>query len=214
MKYHVNPCNTMQYHAIPCNSMQYHAIPCNTMQYHAIPCNTMQWHAIPEPDPKPELFGQTRPEPDPKSKSPTRQGLTISRSPSEFPYSVYKVALMRGMVKFMPSFRLAITLSWCSMPIWKHKEHDLSLKKDATFFFQDLSFVFVLPDEFWAQIRDCWLKMSLHTWHRMCRCRVSQDVPQRFPSKVLQLRIWCSVASPPAQKYYFLIQLWDCDSAK
>ena len=30
---------------------------------------------IPEPDPKPELFGQTRPEPDPKSKSPTRQTL-------------------------------------------------------------------------------------------------------------------------------------------
>ena len=30
---------------------------------------------IPEPDLKPELFGQTRPEPDPKSKSPTRQSL-------------------------------------------------------------------------------------------------------------------------------------------
>ena len=30
----------------------------------------------PNPNPKPELFGQTRPEPDPKSKSPTRQSLT------------------------------------------------------------------------------------------------------------------------------------------
>ena len=37
-----------------------------------------QVQPIPEPDPKPELFGQTRPEPDPKSKSPTRQSLPFS----------------------------------------------------------------------------------------------------------------------------------------
>ena len=35
------------------------------------------------PNPKPELFGQTRPEPDPKSKSPTRQSLDAT-----FPKSV------------------------------------------------------------------------------------------------------------------------------
>ena len=32
------------------------------------------------PNPKPELFGQTRPEPDPKSKSPTRQSLLVTDS--------------------------------------------------------------------------------------------------------------------------------------
>ena len=32
-----------------------------------------QYAQYPNPNPKPELFGQTRP--DPKSKSPTRQGL-------------------------------------------------------------------------------------------------------------------------------------------
>ena len=34
-----------------------------------------QYAQYPNPNPKPELFGQTRPEPDPKSKSPTRQTL-------------------------------------------------------------------------------------------------------------------------------------------
>ena len=37
-----------------------------------------QYAQYPNPNPKPELFGQTRPEPDPKSKSPTRQGLFSS----------------------------------------------------------------------------------------------------------------------------------------
>ena len=100
---------------------------------------------------------------------------------------------MRCMVKFMPSFRLAITLSWCSMLIWNHKEHDLSLKKEGTFFFHDPSFFFVLPDEFWAQIRDCWLKTSLHTWHRMCRCWVSvpsrKDFLQKFCNFVFGARL-------------------------
>ena len=30
------------------------------------------------PNPKPELFGKTRPKPDPKSKSPTRQGMFMN----------------------------------------------------------------------------------------------------------------------------------------
>ena len=37
-----------------------------------------QYAQYPNPNPKPELFGQTRPEPDPKSKSPTRQGLLMT----------------------------------------------------------------------------------------------------------------------------------------
>ena len=36
-----------------------------------------QYAQYPNPNPKPELFGQTRPEPDPKSKSPTRQSLLL-----------------------------------------------------------------------------------------------------------------------------------------
>ena len=37
-----------------------------------------QYAQYPNPNLKPKLFGQTRPEPDPKSKSPTRQGLHMS----------------------------------------------------------------------------------------------------------------------------------------
>ena len=53
-----------------------------TAQYRPVQSNTStaqysQVQPIPEPDPKPELFGQTRPEPDPKSKSPTRQSLVV-----------------------------------------------------------------------------------------------------------------------------------------
>ena len=54
-----------------------------TAQYRSVQSNTStaqysQVQPIPEPDPKPELFGQTRPEPDPRSKSPTRQTLVLS----------------------------------------------------------------------------------------------------------------------------------------
>ena len=40
-----------------------------------------QYAQYPNPNPKRELFGQTQPEPDPKSKNPTRHGL-VSPSPS------------------------------------------------------------------------------------------------------------------------------------
>ena len=37
-----------------------------------------QYAQYPNPNPKPDLFGQTRPEPDPESKSPTRHGLPVT----------------------------------------------------------------------------------------------------------------------------------------
>ena len=65
------------------NHLKTHQTNPTTAQYRPVQSNTStaqysQVQPIPEPDPKPELFGQTRPEPDPKSKSPTRHGLVIS----------------------------------------------------------------------------------------------------------------------------------------
>ena len=62
------------------NHLKTHQTNPTTAQYRPVQSNTStaqysQVQPIPEPDPKPELFGQTRPEPDPKSKSPTRQSL-------------------------------------------------------------------------------------------------------------------------------------------
>ena len=64
------------------NHLKTHQTNPTTAQYRPVQSNTStaqysQVQPIPEPDPKPELFGQTRPEPDPKSKSPTRQTLII-----------------------------------------------------------------------------------------------------------------------------------------
>ena len=64
------------------NHLKTHQTNPTTAHYRPVQSNTstaqyIQVQPIPEPDPKPELFGQTRPEPDPKSKSPTRQGLMI-----------------------------------------------------------------------------------------------------------------------------------------
>ena len=64
------------------NHLKTHQTNPTTAQYRPVQSNTStaqysQVQPIPEPDPKPELFGQTRPEPDPKSKSPTRQTLLI-----------------------------------------------------------------------------------------------------------------------------------------
>ena len=62
------------------SSLKTHQTNPTTAQYRPVQSNTStaqysQVQPIPEPDLKPELFGQTRPEPDPKSKSPTHQGL-------------------------------------------------------------------------------------------------------------------------------------------
>ena len=76
------------------NHLKTHQTNPTTAQYRPVQSNTSiaqysQVQPIPEPDPKPELFGQTRPEPDPKSKSPTRQTLAtttsqpINRAPNE-----------------------------------------------------------------------------------------------------------------------------------
>ena len=51
---------------------------CRPVQSNPSTAQYSQVQPIPEPDPKPELFGQTRPEPDPKSKSPTRQTLVAT----------------------------------------------------------------------------------------------------------------------------------------
>ena len=52
------------------NHLKTHQINPTTAQYRTVQSNTStaqysQVQPIPEPDPKPELFGQTRPEPDP-----------------------------------------------------------------------------------------------------------------------------------------------------
>ena len=65
------------------NHLKTHQTNPTTAQYRPVQSNTStaqysQVQPIPEPDPKPELFGQTRPEPDPKSKSPTRQTLILN----------------------------------------------------------------------------------------------------------------------------------------
>ena len=65
------------------NHLKTHQTNPTKAQHRPVQSNTStaqysQVQSIPEPDPKPELFGQTRPEPDPKSKSPTRQGLLIT----------------------------------------------------------------------------------------------------------------------------------------
>ena len=65
------------------NHLKTHQTNPTTAQYRPVQSNTStaqysQVQPIPEPDPKPELFGQTRPEPDPKSKSPTRQTLVTA----------------------------------------------------------------------------------------------------------------------------------------
>ena len=62
------------------NHLKTHQTNPTTAQYRPVQSNTStaqysQVQPIPELDPKPELFGQTRPEPDPKSKNPTRQTL-------------------------------------------------------------------------------------------------------------------------------------------
>ena len=66
------------------NHLKTHQTNPTTAQYRPVQSNTStaqysQVQPIPEPDPKPELFGQTRPEPDPKSKSPTRHGVVVGR---------------------------------------------------------------------------------------------------------------------------------------
>ena len=65
------------------NHLKTHHTNPTTAQYRPVQSNTStaqysQVQPIPGPDPKPDLFGQTRPEPDPKSKSPTRQTLMPS----------------------------------------------------------------------------------------------------------------------------------------
>ena len=65
------------------NHLKTHQTNPTTAQYRPVQSNTStaqysQVQPIPEPDPKPELFCQTRPKPDPKSKSPTRQTLPLS----------------------------------------------------------------------------------------------------------------------------------------
>ena len=65
------------------NHLKTHQTNPTTAQYRPVQSNTStaqysQVQPIPEPDPKPELFGQTRPEPDPKSKSPTRHTLVMT----------------------------------------------------------------------------------------------------------------------------------------
>ena len=62
------------------NHLKTHQTNPTTAQYRPVQSNTStaqysQVQPIPEPDPKPELFGQTPPKPEPKSKSPTRQTL-------------------------------------------------------------------------------------------------------------------------------------------
>ena len=69
------------------NHLKTHQTNPTTAQYCPVQSNTStaqysQVQLIPEPDPKPELFGQTRPEPDLKSKSPTRQTLVVSTTHS------------------------------------------------------------------------------------------------------------------------------------
>ena len=71
------------------NHLKTHQTNPTTAQYRPVQSNTStaqysQVQPIPELDPKPELFGQTRPEPDPKSKSPSRQSLVLTRSPFSF----------------------------------------------------------------------------------------------------------------------------------
>ena len=66
------------------NHLKTHQTNPTTAQYRPVQSNTSTAQyspvqPIPEPDPKPELFGQTRPEPDPKSKIPTRHGLMINQ---------------------------------------------------------------------------------------------------------------------------------------
>ena len=54
------------------------SVPMHKMELHKMTKEIAlrrQYAQYPNPNPKPELFGQTRPEPDPKSKSPTRQSL-------------------------------------------------------------------------------------------------------------------------------------------
>ena len=57
------------------------SVPLHEMELHKMTKDLAlrpQYAQYPNPNPKPELFGQTRPEPDPKSKSPTRQGLMVT----------------------------------------------------------------------------------------------------------------------------------------
>ena len=57
------------------------SVPLHEMELHKMTKDLAlrpQYAKYPNPNPKPELFGHTRPEPDPKSKSPTRHGLVAN----------------------------------------------------------------------------------------------------------------------------------------
>ena len=68
--------NHLKTHQTNPTTAQYRPVQSNTRTAQYSQVDSLQ--PIPEPDPKPELFGQTRPEPDPKSKSPTRQTLPLT----------------------------------------------------------------------------------------------------------------------------------------
>ena len=92
------------------NHLKTHQTNPTTAQYRPVQSNTStaqysQVQPIPEPDPKPELFGQTRPEPDPKSKSPTRQTLVDETDHDQMLASVKSIemdGLLWGAHKLIP----------------------------------------------------------------------------------------------------------------
>ena len=105
------------------NHLKTHQTNPTTAQYRPVQSNTStaqysQVQPIPEPDPKPELFGQTRPEPDPKSKSPTRQTLLMTMTrPSQFPHLLLKVirrTCLDQTMTFQQREHLLTTSAWSS----------------------------------------------------------------------------------------------------
>ena len=71
--------NISQYYLNSRNSL-FNSVPLHEMELHKMTKDLAlrpQYAQYPNPNPKPELFGQTRPKPDPKSKSPTRQSLVM-----------------------------------------------------------------------------------------------------------------------------------------
>ena len=82
------------------NHLKTHQTNPTTAQYRPVQSNTStaqysQVQPIPEPDPKPELFGQTRPEPDPKSKSPTRQ--TLKNNDNDVINAILEIEMAFGL---------------------------------------------------------------------------------------------------------------------
>ena len=166
-------------------------------------------HIAQYPNPKPELFGQTRPEPDPKSKSPTRQSLIfISHWPREKKQS-YIIIWIEGAIWFGLNDLFSSLFpdnSWCPYqlslsPLGTHISGNLSVIPFWVSFMCKIEFMF---DNLKCDICVLILSLSEKSW-----CFESVEV---FFYNLTKLK--ADVCSQVFHTILIILILWQTNSLK